>query len=55
MDGWMDLREENNDCRARFFSHSIERESMLKGFVLVDTLVESWRWWVFGSPMRWIS
>lgn len=46
-DGWIGLkrREENNDCRARFFRiPSIERENMLKGFVLVDTLVEFWRW-----------
>lgn len=51
---WIGLERGEERLPRAVFSYSIERENILKGFVLVDTLVEFWRWWVFGSSLRWI-
>lgn len=53
-DGWIGLKRTEQRLPRAVFSYSIERENILKGFVLGDTLVEFWRWWVFGSSLRWI-
>lgn len=41
---WIEEKRREQGLPRADFSYSIERENMLKGFVLVDTLVEFWRW-----------
>lgn len=41
---WIGLKRREERLPRAVFSYVIERESMLKGFVLGDTLVEFWRW-----------
>lgn len=43
-DGWIGLKRREERLPRAAFSYSIERENILRGFVLVDTLVEFWKW-----------
>lgn len=47
---WIEEKRREQGLPRAAFSYSIERENILRGFVLV----EFWRWLGFGSSLRWI-